>query len=127
MIVIKGKKYTYFDVDDTLIMWDYDLKSSPENHVQLKEQWEHGHTLTLCKNPLAIAALIDAKERGDVIVVWSQSGADWAEEAVNKLGLVDFVDLCISKPHVWYDDIPAERVFTDRIDIGKQYYERAKK
>lgn len=128
MIVLKGDKYTYFDVDDTLIMWDYYMKDGPADLlVQMVEPWEHGHILTLVKNPLCIAAIIDAKERGETVVVWSQSGAEWAEEAVTKCGLTGFVDLCISKPHKWYDDISAEKIFTDRIDIGKQYYEGKKK
>lgn len=124
MQVIKGDKFAYFDVDDTLVMWDYEFQKHPDLWVNLQEPW--GGLITLLKNPIAISAIIDAKERGETVVIWSQSGWDWCQEVVNKLGLTDFVDVCISKPNSWYDDVPAERMLGTRIDLGNQFNKKYK-
>lgn len=122
MQVIKGEKFVYFDVDDTLVMWGY--LGDKETRLEFVEPW--GGSVWLNPNELAIKALKDHKKCGSTIIVWSQGGWDWAESVVKTLKLEEFVDAVMTKPHVWYDDVPAERIFTDRIDIGAEYHKRKK-
>ena len=41
----------------------------------------------------------------------SRSGAEWAAQAVNMLGIEDYVDLAIDKPSSLYDDKSFEEAF----------------
>lgn len=104
MIVIPDKKNAvYFDVDDTLVLHDrHDL---PDEDVLLIDVGDmvfsvHPHTKH-------IERLKEHKQSGDTVVVWSQGGSEWAEIVVNVLGLTEYVDVCLTKPHFYYDDLMA--------------------
>lgn len=107
MIVIRSDKVAFFDVDDTLIEW--------RPHGELNEP-----TISLVdvcgtvslhrildKN---VISLIEHRKRGHRIVVWSAGGYAWAEQAVKLLALEKYVDVVMSKPAWWYDDMTAEEV-----------------
>lgn len=103
MITFPEGKTVYFDVDDTLVLWDqpidetsflFNLTGNPKYGVWLKPN-------TNITNKVKIF-----KQCGYCVVVWSQSGPEWAEGIVKQLGLVDYVDLVIAKPFYHYDDRP---------------------
>jgi hypothetical protein len=48
-------------------------------------------------------------------MVWSAGGVQWAKTVVNTLGLADYVDLIITKPSKFVDDLPADQVLGQRI------------
>lgn len=96
---IESNKLTAFDVDDTLLIYDPKrLKNEKPDVVidgigffkhrrhieQLKSHWARQHT----------------------ILVWSQGGADWAEQVVKELGLTSYVNYVMDKPYWCYDDRP---------------------
>lgn len=116
MIVIPCKQTTYFDVDDTLVMWN----STPEELEQRGVDFECPGSLVLIDDELKespswktrllphrfhIEQLKKHKMRGHTIIVWSAGGWDWAAAVVKALGLETYVDLCISKPTWAYDDL----------------------
>lgn len=117
MIVVPCKQTTYFDVDDTLIMWsatqqELDARgveiTSPESVVFFDGEDEPRSvgkfTQKVLPHRVHIEQMIKHKLRGHTIVVWSAGGWDWAEAAVRALGLEKYVDLVISKPTWTYDD-----------------------
>lgn len=57
------------------------------------------------------------KARGYEVTVWSANGVQWAKQAVEKLGLEDYVDWVASKPLKAVDDkdpsVWLTRVFID--------------
>jgi hypothetical protein len=116
MIVIPCKQPTFFDVDDTLVMWN----ATPEELAERGVDFEcpGSHTIIdgeiketppwkerLLPHRKHIEQLKKHKMRGHTIVVWSAGGYDWAAAVVKALQLENFVDLVISKPIWCYDDL----------------------
>lgn len=115
---VEAGQIAYFDVDHTLIIWEMD----PKEYSPLKGSDDYGIEKLLNKQPESLKIAFDGKEfsirpiwthvsqlvqqslKGVKIVVWSAGGVDWAEAIVNRLGLNDFVDVVITKPHFFYDD-----------------------
>jgi hydroxymethylpyrimidine pyrophosphatase-like HAD family hydrolase len=95
----------FIDVDDTLVSWDED---------------DNG---TLINTPLGmrkfkifddvVSAIKLHKLRGHNVIVWSAGGGEWARTVVDSLGLTEYVDLCISKPSWFWDDIEASKILLE--------------
>lgn len=122
---LKDKPGVWCDVDDTLVMWPgagkfqvdetnidqcLKLECGPNNFVYCMPNKEH------------IEALKQHKARGHIICVWSQGGADWAEEVVKALKLQDVVDLVCSKPNWLIDDLPVSVWLPENIRYYKNGY-----
>ena len=113
MKIISGNKVVYFDVDDTLIDWDRrDTEASlpfanPDNGLvwMLEPKWA------------VIRKLKEHKLAGDTVVVWSQGGWDWAEEVVRTLQIEGSVDVVMSKPHQYYDDLNCKEFMTNWVKV----------
>jgi phosphoglycolate phosphatase-like HAD superfamily hydrolase len=121
MIVIPSNKSVWFDVDDTLVMWDPSQEELDTKGIEI--ECPAGFTcvdgeLTACPKWKAkvvphekhIQMLKLHKLRGHTVVVWSAGGYDWAEVAVKALKLEQYVDLVVCKPTWAYDDQPPERI-----------------
>jgi hypothetical protein len=112
MIKIEDKITVYVDVDDTLVLW----------RPVKEDDWvvnlpRYGYLAVSSRH---VTSIKQHKARGHLIVVWSQGGADWAEEVVKLIGLEDYVDLVISKPRWIYDDKPASYFMPE---IDRVYHE----
>lgn len=108
MMILESDKVAFFDVDDTLIEWWPNTSGDPVDFVDL--MYPSGATSrhkVLSKN---VRSLIEHKKRGQKIVVWSAGGYEWAAEAVKKIGIEEYVDIVMSKPAWWYDDMTADEV-----------------
>jgi FMN phosphatase YigB (HAD superfamily) len=116
MIVIPGERAVFFDVDDTLVLWSAKPEELEAHGVSFQcpaggaviddeiipsSPWSE----FLLPHRKHIARLIKHKKDGDTVIVWSAGGYDWAESVVRTLGLEDYVDLIISKPYCFYDDL----------------------
>lgn len=122
MIAIPCNQTVFFDVDDTLVMWDAtpeELKARGVNFIcpgsiididnDGNKQFSPPWTERLLPHRKHIEQLKKHKMRGHTIIVWSAGGWDWATAVVKALQLDNFVDLVISKPTWAYDDLqPAE-------------------
>ena len=101
------------DVDDTLVMWtipqDYKGSLVTTNYQGFKD--------TGIPNLHAVNHLKKMKARGYSIIVWSAGGSDWAEVAVEALGIQDWVDVVMPKIDFHLDDVVSP---TDK--IGKWGY-----
>lgn len=103
MIKHPDKNTVFFDVDDTLVLWTVPAGKEEE---ALRFQDATGIVLAL-PHKRHIEAIREHKARGHFVVVWSQGGADWAEEVVKVLQLTHLVDVVMCKPSWFYDDIPS--------------------
>ena len=112
MIEITGNKFVYFDVDDTLVDWN---RRDTPNSVMFEDL--SGTFWSLEPKWDVIRKLKEHKRNGDTVIVWSQGGWDWAKEVVKTLRLESYVDAVITKPHVFYDDLPATRFMEHWIKV----------
>jgi len=106
----------YFDVDDTLVMWnlpdDMHLNDSKLITIKCRDYEER-----VLPNPYNIQLLKKMARRGHAIVVWSGGGADWAEAVVKTLKLEKYVESVSGKPTYFIDDIANPKEW-----IGKHGY-----
>lgn len=93
---IESDRVTFFDVDDTLIMWnkiDLDLPIVNINGREFQVHTKH------------VQKIHDYHLMGFKVIVWSTSGHQWAEKVVKALHLEDKVDFVMCKPHRIFDDV----------------------
>lgn len=121
MLIFPCKQTTFFDVDDTLVMWN-----ATQQELDARGVWFECPPSTWTVDPTdphSVPAPVPAwqerllphryhieqlkkhKIRGHTIVVWSAGGYDWAAAVVKALKLEEYVDLVISKPIWAYDDL----------------------
>lgn len=121
MIVVKNNLVCPFDVDDTLIMWDYNPELQlPEIEI-IDDTTRYRQTFQVHEKH--VNRIKQLKLKGEYIIVWSQGGYDWCRRVVEALGLTEFVDLCLTKPSRYYDDYPVES-FMERRYISNDYDKR---
>jgi hydroxymethylpyrimidine pyrophosphatase-like HAD family hydrolase len=129
MIVVPCKNTVFCDVDDTLVMWNAtpdELEARgvdftcPGALVTIDEDGTEGFApewkQRLLPHRKHIEQLKKHKQRGHTVIVWSAGGYDWAAAVVKALGLETYVDLVISKPTWFYDDLTPDEF------MGKRYY-----
>lgn len=115
MQVIKNEQVICIDVDDTLVLHKANVVG--DSTVLFKDPYDDSIRKLVVHEP-HVKILRDRKARGATIIVWSQSGYQWAEAIVRALGLEDCVDFVASKPIAYIDDKPvqdwmAERIYLD--------------
>lgn len=129
------KPTVYCDVDDTLVKWG--SPNSPEEeknsvvvvvpahkytHIieeteQKYENIQYEQRVVLIKEH--INQLKEHKRRGHVVVVWSAGGSEWAAAVVKAVGLESYVDVVISKPSWYIDDLPANEFMGKRVFLSE--------
>jgi hydroxymethylpyrimidine pyrophosphatase-like HAD family hydrolase len=114
VIVIKGDNPIYFDVDDTLIMWDI---PSDRTHEAIDIHC-YGVTSVVRPHHKHIELLKLTCQRDRQIIVWSQRGYKWAEAVVKVLKLEEYVDAILTKPIAYVDDLAVEDWMVGRIYIN---------
>jgi phosphoserine phosphatase len=107
MKVVNSDKIVCFDVDDTLVsdVTEKFSESIDPSNVEIKCE---GHTTTVKPIKENIDAIKRHKRQGQVVIVWSAAGYKWAESVVKSLNLQDYVDIVMSKPMWYYDDLPVQ-------------------
>lgn len=99
MNIIKGNFTIYFDVDETIAMWNTNSdKAVPvDNYGMIEYVKPHSKHIAKLKT--------FAADPDTTIVVWSQGGWEWAKNVVEAFGLTEYVDLVINKPEIFVDDL----------------------
>lgn len=108
MQVIDNSHVVCFDVDDTLIHWPWPGDNMPEGSTLITVGL-NSYTTQVLANNTHIELLKRYKAKGKFIIVWSKSGHKWAEAVVKALGLIDRVNLVLSKPEKYVDDLDANQ------------------
>jgi len=104
MFTSKVGKTVYFDVDNTLLEWK---SCSKDDQHAIK--MSNDNNFTFYKKPINanIDALIEHANAGHIVIVWSKGGVEWATDVVRALKLENHVDIVLSKPDWYYDDMDA--------------------
>ena len=108
MQVVDNSHIICFDVDDTLVMWLWDQAEREKHAKDLIEVGKGNFKTLLLPHFQHIELLKRYKAKGKVVIVWSQSGNQWAEEVVKALKLEEFVDFVFTKPEKYVDDLRAD-------------------
>jgi predicted phosphatase len=121
---IVASRLVTFDVDDTLVIWDW-RSVDPEGKglVQIKNP-DGNCTETVLPHYRHIELLRQFKARGHTVVVWSQGGSAWAASVCRTLGIDHLVDYAMDKPNWYVDDLPSEAwmrapIYLDPMDPKK--------
>ena len=116
MQVIKNELTIFFDVDDTLVMWQGNPYQPGEGKVQIHDPNDKDDPYRfLYPHKRHINFLKKCHNRGYSITVWSNGGWAWAEAVVKALELEDYVTKVESKPLKIVDDLPYNETFPNRL------------
>ena len=99
MPLVFYKPTVFFDVDDTLVMWD---ESLPGDNVAIEID---GHLNHMVINKGNVEELKRHGARGIDVIVWYKGGYDWAQSVVRALKLEKYVAAIMTKPFCYYDDL----------------------
>lgn len=104
-----------FDVDGTLIV----DKDKSTDIVRVYDPLTKKN-ITFGINKAMVRLLKEEHHRGNAVIVWSRSGYEWAKNVVIALGLEKYVNTVMSKPLVYFDDMPVKKWLKDRVFIGPE-------
>lgn len=94
------RRTLYVDVDDTLLLHDLSLYK--------RKEWvtivHNRRSFTGVPHKANIAMLLKFYSLGYQVIVWSKTGAIYAQEVVSALKLSPYVDYCLTKPDYYLDD-----------------------
>ncbi len=108
MKVLNSEMIIMVDVDDTLLMWK-DYTQPGDNKIAVTDPYD-GVTVYLYPHTKHIDQIRKWKGRGYTVIVWSAGGVQWANAAIEALGLTDFVEMVMTKPSKFVDDLPANQI-----------------
>jgi hypothetical protein len=120
------------DVDDTLVSWspvaDHELEHcvpferetpNPVLYIETIDITFDGVTKKYWLYRDNVESVKTHHHKGRTIVVWSGSGAEWAEAVVKAVGLQEFVTVVMAKPRWLLDDMkPADFLPTPYWGLG---------
>lgn len=104
---IKCNLPTYFDIDDTLIMWSPKQEDLDRYGVDFEHTYDDGviRKGRILPHRVHIRQLIKHAMRGHTIILWSAGGEEWSYAAAKALGLDKYGTIyTMEKPRWAYDD-----------------------
>lgn len=105
MKVIRSEYPVPVDVDSTLVMhMKQPLAHKHEDAIRVRDSAEGGYIYVLPHKP-NIRLLKEEKSRGAHIIVWSRGGFQWATDVIKALKLQKYVDIVMTKPLTYIDDV----------------------
>lgn len=112
MKIITNPNVVMFDVDRTLIEPYEEHKHSLSDKITISTPSGNEDFVEL-KHVTRILKRQHVQQH--FIVVWSQGGDYWATVVLKALNLQDYVDLVITKPKWYHDDVDANEFMTRSI------------
>lgn len=114
MQVIENEFLVAYDIDDTIVMWDAEFDYTHADKVEFKDPYD-GKLVYLTPNKKHIDLLKKHKAQGMAVMVWSAGGAKWARSVIDTLELSEYVDIILTKPVKFVDDLQASEILGQRI------------
>jgi hypothetical protein len=111
MKTIKSDRVVMIDCDDTLILWDKS-EHDPSTYIEINC---YGQTSVVVPHQKQLNTIHKFIKLGYTLIVWSASGWEWAEAVGKAVGIDDYVQLYLSKPRYYMDDIPCNEWMGPRV------------
>jgi predicted HAD superfamily phosphohydrolase YqeG len=110
MNVIDNENIVCVDVDDTIVYWN--TPADPDGKLKYFDIETKNGMEVMAVNESTIRDINRHYLQGHYIIVWSQSGKDWAKAVCDSLGITKKVSAVMSKPKWYIDDLPADEWMT---------------
>jgi hypothetical protein len=117
MNTITNENIRPFDVDGTLIFHPSAINGGRAPLINVYDPVTKRY-IKMRPNHNMARLLREEKQRGSFILVWSRGGKEWARNVIIAMDLVACVDLVMSKPIVYFDDVPVKKWMKERVFIG---------
>lgn len=108
MQIIENEHICVYDVDETLFMHDTMSDIGITNPYSMS-------FISGYRNEKHVELLKQHKARGMFIIVWSKAGSKWVETVIKHLLLEEYVDLILTKPDKYIDDLDASQILGEHI------------
>lgn len=115
MKTIKATRLVTFDVDDTLVIWDWKSIVPDGNGLVSITDPNNSVAVLVYPHNRHIELMKQFKARGHTVIVWSQGGHEWAEAVCKALGIEGMVDYVMDKPNWYVDDLPSSAWMKDPV------------
>lgn len=106
-----------FDVDDTLIMHDFD---NGTHDIFINDPYVKDMVISGRIHTRHVELLKRSRAQGYFIIVWSGGGKLWADAVVDALGIREYVNFTTAKMVKFVDDLPAQEVLVNRIYLNEK-------
>lgn len=116
MQVLKNELVVFTDIDDTLVIWTDKPFEPSEGSVKIVDPYDQS-PLYLVPHTRHIKLLADYKARGYTVIAWSANGYAYVETVIKTLGIESTIDIAMSKPGKYMDDLHAKDILGQRVYI----------
>lgn len=113
--IIKSDKVVMVDVDSTLCFDIADVSAEYAASEIPTPVICFGQTIEIYPHWDQVQLVQKFRRRGYTVIVWSHSGADWAEAVCKALDMDDLVSLYLAKPKFYIDDLAASTWIGERV------------
>lgn len=114
MKILESEMIVMTDIDDTLVMWDRSFHQPGENKVRFVDPYDLSVNY-LTPHQKHIDLIKKYKGRGMTVIAWSAGGYAWAKSVIETLELQEYIDLVMSKPIKYIDDLNADEILGSRV------------
>jgi hypothetical protein len=120
MKILAKEQIVFFDIDSTLIL---ENQPSSMHDIKVEDPLDSTHHVWVQPHTAMIRLLKEEYSRGSTVIVWSRGGYQWAANVIKALGLEEMVNMAMSKPMVYFDDMPIEKWLPYRVYLepGTKY------
>lgn len=119
MLVIKNEMVDPYDVDGTLVIHTPIDLIPPGEELDVEDAVTGSKIRVRINRPM-VRLLKESAARGAYVIVWSRGGYQWASDVIKALGLTAEVNLVLSKPLVYFDDLAVESWLPHRVFIDSE-------
>ena len=114
MKIFKSELPIFFDVDDTILIWEGNAYKPGKGKVKVIDPTDD-RPRYLKPHKRHVEFLKKCAKRGYQVTVWSAGGWAWAEAAVKALQLEQYVTKVETKPLKYVDDLEAHQILGSRV------------
>lgn len=122
MEIVENENTVFFDIDDTLILHIHpDIatdKYEELGYIKFIDSYERG-IFYAKPSKKHIKLLKDYDSRGFFVIAWSGNGFEHARNVIEQLNLFKYVDLIMTKPRVYVDDLKCDEWMGTHIYLEK--------